>query len=304
MEDVIATLGGPNALWILAGGYFAMVVLERVFRAATDHRAPRSRYNDADALCSIGLNLISSLLGIAVGLLMPLALYATVYEHARLLSVSSLWLSVPMAFVLHELAYYWEHRIAHRVGLFWAFHAVHHSSNSFNHTTAARGFYLDGQLKIAGALLAALLGVPLVVYVAVSVLKNLFGIWNHASYVGRLGWLERVLATPLNHKIHHANQPHYIDRNYGQVLMVWDELFGTRAHYSVEPVVGLVDPVVDNNPLSAMWVGVAQLARKVASARRWSDKLGYLWRPPEWSHNGRCHGTCPKYAVAKQGAEA
>ncbi|MGB3456312.1 MAG: sterol desaturase family protein [Litorimonas sp.] len=300
MNEIIETLGGPNGLWVLAVGYFGMSLLERVYRLIADARSDVAAYDNRDALCSIGLNLISSLIGIAVGLLLPLALYVGVYENFRLTTIEALWISIPIAFVMHELAYYWEHRAAHRVGLLWAFHSIHHSSNSFNHTTAARGFYLDGQLKIVGALIAALLGVPIVVYVAVTVLKNLYGIWNHASYVGRLtgrlGWLEDVLATPINHKIHHANQPDYIDRNYSQVLIVWDDLFGSRARYTVEPVVGLVEPVTDNNPLTAMFVGLSQLRKKIRSADRLSDKLAYLWRPPEWSHDGRCHGSCPKYS--------
>ncbi|WP_298914719.1 sterol desaturase family protein [uncultured Algimonas sp.] len=298
MDDIIETLGGPASLYILAVAYFGMVIAERLwhlFRRSPD-------YDDRDALCSIGLNLMNSAIGMVVGLILPLALYLWVFDTARLTTLDALWLSVPVAFVLHELAYYVEHRMGHRIGLLWAFHSIHHSSNSFNHTTAARGFYLDGKLQIMGALAAALLGVPPVVYVAVAVAKSLYGIWNHASYVGRLGGLDRIFATPMNHKIHHANQPDYIDRNYGQVLMICDDLFGSRAHYTIEPVVGLVEPVTDNNPLSAQFVGLRQLARKMASADRWSDRLAYLWRPPEWSHDGRCHGVCPKYARRAEAA--
>ena len=298
MFDLIDSLGARHTLYWLAGGYFGMVILERLYRLWSDARTEGgSAYDNRDALCSIGLNLMSSVIALVFTILVPLALYVGVYDNFRLTTIEALWLSAPLAFLVHELTYYWEHRAVHRVGLLWAFHAIHHSSNEFNHSTAARGFVLDGQLKIIGALAAALMGVPIIVYVAVTVVKNLYGIWNHASYVGRLGWAERVFATPMNHKIHHANQPQYIDKNYSQVLIIWDRLFGSLATYDEEPVVGLVAPVRDNNPLTAQFAGIKQLAAKIGSAERMADKLAYLWRPPEWSHDGRCASDCPKYAL-------
>ena len=305
MDSLIESLGEHHTLLWLAGGYFGMVAVERVWRAWSDARKPGApRYDDRDALCSMGLNLMNSLLMLGLAILVPLAVYVWVYESFRLTTLESLWVSVPVAFVLHELGYYLDHRLGHRVGLLWAFHAIHHSSNEFNHSTAARGFLLDGQLKVVGAVAAAFLGVPPVVYVAVTVLKLVFGIWNHASWVGHLGWLERVLMTPLNHKIHHANQPQYIDRNYGQVLMIWDKMFGSHAEHGEPPTVGLVNPVYDNNPLTAQFAGLRQLGAKMAGAERWQDKLAYLWRPPEWSHDGSCVSDCPKYAATDAGLVA
>lgn len=292
LAQAVAILGGENGIWWLAGAYFSMVIGERlvaVFRADF-------AYDNADALCSIGLNLMNSLIGMAVGLVLPFVVYVWVYENFRLLSIDVLWVGLFVAFIVHELSYYWEHRIGHRIGLFWAFHAIHHSSNEFNHSTAARGFYLDGLLRTPFDCVAALLGVPPIVFLAVGAAKNAFGIWNHASYIKSLGPLEHILATPRNHKIHHANQPHYIDKNFSQVLIIWDKLFGTYAPYHDEPVVGLVDPVHDNNPLTAQFAGLKQLGAKMARAPRWSDKLQCLWRPPEWSHDGVCLHACPKYA--------
>jgi sterol desaturase/sphingolipid hydroxylase (fatty acid hydroxylase superfamily) len=241
--------------------------------------------------------LMNSVLNLVIGLILPLAIYTLVWEHYRLIVALPLWLAVLMAFIVHDLSYYWEHRLGHRIGLLWAFHSIHHSSNEFNHSTAARGFFLDGLLRTPFDLAGALLGVPPVVFLAMSIVKNAFGIWNHASYVGHLGWLEKWLATPLNHKIHHANQPQYIDKNYSQVLILWDRLFGSYAALDVQPVVGLVKPVHDNNPLTAQFAGLKQLRDRMANATRWQDKLAYLWQPPEWSHDGVCRSDCPKYAA-------
>ena len=289
-------LGGQAAIWILATVYFGCIIGERLWYLARNWR-----YNSADAWCSVGLNLLSSVLNLIFSLLIPLALYVLIFDQFRLVEEMALWLAIPLAFLAHELAYYSDHRLAHRVGLLWAFHAIHHSSNEFNHSTAARGFVLDGQLKHLFALPAAFIGIDPVVYIAVSVCTNAFGIWNHASYVPRLGWLDRVLMTPKMHKVHHANQPQYIDRNYSQVTLLFDRMLGSVAYIEEEPDPGLVKRVYDNNPLTAQFAGLKQLKERMDTAARWEDKLGYLWRPPEWSHDGVCRSDCPKYMGLKLG---
>ncbi|MEO0461783.1 MAG: sterol desaturase family protein [Pseudomonadota bacterium] len=294
IQEAISFIGGPAALWILATVYFGSVILERLWAIRGN-----PGYDNKDALNSIGLNLISSALNLVIGILVPLALYVLVYDNLRLFEVIPLLVAIPIAFIAHEFAYYWDHRLNHRVGLFWAFHAIHHSSNEFNHSTAARGFFLDGQLKHLFALIPAFIGIDPVLYIAVSVYTNAFGIWNHASYVPRLGWIDRVLMTPKMHKIHHANQPQYIDKNYSQVTLLFDRLFGSTAYLGEEPNPGLVKPMYDYNPLTAQFAGLKQLKERMDTASRWQDKLAYLWRPPEWSHDGICRSECPKYGGAQ-----
>ncbi|MEM8827666.1 MAG: sterol desaturase family protein, partial [Pseudomonadota bacterium] len=247
LQNAIDVIGGPAAIWILAGVYFGSVILERLWAIRGN-----PHYDNRDALNSIGLNLMSSFINLVIGILVPLALYVLVYDHLRLVESMPLLVAIPIAFIAHEFAYYGDHRLNHRVGLFWAFHAIHHSSNEFNHSTAARGFFLDGQLKRLFAVIPAFIGVDPVLYIAVSVCTNAFGIWNHASYVPRLGWIDRVLMTPKMHKIHHANQPQYIDRNYSQVTLLFDRLFGSAAYLGEEPNPGLVKPVYDYNPQEAV----------------------------------------------------
>ncbi len=296
LQIAIDFLGGAAALWILAGVYFGSVIVERLWSIRVN-----PNYDDKDALSSIGLNLISSVLNLVVGILMPLALYVFAYENFRFFESIPLLVAIPVAFVAHEFAYYLDHRLNHRVGLFWAFHAIHHSSNEFNHSTAARGFFLDGQLKRLFAVIPALIGIDPVLYIAISVLANAYGIWNHASYVPRLGWVDSILMTPKMHKVHHANQPQYIDKNYSQVTLIFDRLFGSVAPIREEPIVGLVKPVHDYNPLTAQIAGLRQLKDRMDTADCFQDKLAYLWRPPEWSHDGVCRSDCPKYAVSPAG---
>ena len=291
METIRAAIdfiGGNGTALVLVCGFFGLVIFERAWAF---RRNPA--YDNKDALCSIALFFIANVQFLVIVYFIPLALYVAVFDHFRLVDGLSLGIAIPLAFLVHEFAYYGDHRLAHRVGLLWAFHAIHHSSNHFNHSTAARTFVLDGQLKGLLALPAALIGVDPVTYIAVNVIKDLFGVWNHAGYVGRLGWLDRVLMTPKMHKVHHATQPQYIDRNFSQVTLLFDRLFGSVAPIEEEPEVGLVKPVYDNNPLTAQFAGLRQLKDRMDSADRWRDKLAYLWRPPEWLHDNVWPGAAP-----------
>jgi sterol desaturase/sphingolipid hydroxylase (fatty acid hydroxylase superfamily) len=293
LEQIIGFMGGPTALFLIGSVYVSLVVGERLYYLATGRA-----YNDPDARCGVALNLINSVFNLILGIFVPFVLYLWVWENFRLVEVMPLWLALIAGFLWHDFAYYAEHRLGHRVGILWATHSVHHASNEFNHSVAARGFPTDGLMNAPWHIPAALLGVPPVAYVAVTITKQAFGIWNHASYVGQLGWAERWLCTPVIHKIHHANQPHYIDKNFGQVLLIWDRLFGSHAAYADEPVPGLVKPLNNVNPLKAQVSGLVWLAGRMRPADRWQDKLAYLWRPPEWSHDGVCRSDCPKYGVA------
>jgi sterol desaturase/sphingolipid hydroxylase (fatty acid hydroxylase superfamily) len=293
MDEIVKTLGGENGIWWLAAGYFGMVIGERLFYLLKRDAS----YNNGDALCSIGLNLMNSLIGIAVSVFVPLVAYIWVYENHRAFTIEHVGIALVVSFLVHELAYYCEHRLSHRVGILWAFHAIHHSSNEYNHTTAARGFYFDGIMRTPFELVGALFGVPPIVYFAMGAMKNLYGIWNHASYVGDLGPFEKVFATPLNHKVHHAVQPQYIDKNFSQVLIIWDKIFGTFEPCVEAPKVGLVTAVHDNNPLTAQFAGINQLWAKMKRADKLTDRLAYLWRPPEWSHDGVSEFPCTKYGM-------
>lgn len=283
IEAAIEFIGGPGTAVVLLCGFFAFVILERVWALRSN-----PDYDNADAFCSIALFGIANVLHLAIVYFIPFVLYVTVYDNFRLLDDMALWLAIPLAFLVHEFAYYGDHRLAHRIGLLWAFRTIHHSSNEFNHSTAARTFFLDGQLKVILALPAALIGVDPVTYIAVSVITDLFGVWNHASYVPRLGWLDRVLMTPKMHKVHHGIQPQYLDRNFSQVTLLFDRLLGSVEYIEEEPEPGLVKRVCNNNPLTAQFTGLRQLKDRMDTAHRWQDKLSYLWRPPEWSHDGLC----------------
>lgn len=291
LDNVAGVLAGPNGVWIIAAYYHCMVIGERVWYAARR----RGTYDNRDGLANWSINIFNSLTNMVLATVFPFALYAFVFDHGRVFDLSTTAWGLVAAFVAHELQYYWVHRLSHRTGLLWAFHSVHHSSSEFNYTVAARGFALDGVLFGLTIWPAALIGISPVQMFAIVMVKNMFGIFNHSRHIQKLGVLERYVATPANHRVHHGTQAKYIDKNYSQVLIIWDRIFGTFQPEEETPVFGLVKPLETRNPVKIELHGFQWLAARIASADRLADKLAYLWQPPEWSHDGVCRSDCPKY---------
>jgi sterol desaturase/sphingolipid hydroxylase (fatty acid hydroxylase superfamily) len=284
--DFVTHLGADDGFGALGVFYFGTIGLEWLAYLVF----MRGKYDHKDGLNNIAVNLINTAFDAVVGLVLPMAVYIFVYQHWRLpllLRVGALPVTVMLvaAFIMHEIAYYVDHRIGHRVGLFWAFHQVHHSSSEFNFTVAARGFLIDGNIVLhLVAVPLAFLGVPPVFWLGMHGLKSMYGILNHADFVPKLGVLEEFIATPSNHRAHHGVQPKYIDKNYSQVTVILDRLLGTFQKEEERAIVGLTTPFHSYNPLLTQIHGFIWLGERMRSADRWQDKLAYLWRPPEWTH--------------------
>ncbi|RJO70933.1 sterol desaturase family protein [Nocardia panacis] len=192
------------------------------------------------------------------------------------------WLIV---LLLADLAYYWEHRAAHRVRLFWTTHSVHHSSQNFNLTTNYR-LGLFGAMDLLGQLWyvpIALLGAPVQTIFLAKSLTILVQIPLHTERVNQM-WrpIEYLFNTPSHHRVHHgANNP-YLDKNFGGMFIFWDRLFGTYAHEVARVEFGLVHPVGSHNPLKVYTHEIRALAGDLRHARGPREWAGYLFGPPGW----------------------
>ncbi|WP_395344227.1 sterol desaturase family protein [Ningiella sp. W23] len=264
---------------VLLFTYLSMIAIERLLYIWLKPK----EYNDKDGLYSMGVSTLTSISQSLIFAALFVAIYIFVYENFRLFDMPNLWWAWVVIFLLHDFAYYVDHYISHRVGFFWAFHHVHHSSNEINITTAARGFLL-GQLAQPAYFLLPLMGVDLIQLAIVAFFKNLWGIFNHTRLVNKMGVLEQFLCTPSVHRVHHGTQTKYIDKNYGQVLSVWDKIFGTFKTEEEEPKYGLVTPLNTYNPIVAQFAGIKGLALKIKRAEKLSDKIKYLYKPPGWDH--------------------
>jgi alkylglycerol monooxygenase len=244
----------------------------------------REAYASNDAVNSIGLGVISQLVGVFSKLL-TIGIYAWCVEHLALFALPEnnllVWVG---ALLTYDFCYYWLHRSGHRVNILWAAHVVHHQSERYNLSTALRQTGSGALLGWLFYLPMALLGVPLKVFVIVALIDLLYQFWVHTEQIGRLGWFDRVFCSPSNHRAHHAVNDRYLDRNYGGILIVWDRLFGTFAEEDDNdpPVYGTRSPLRSWNPLWANAEVYWHTAVDAWHARRWRDKLLVWLKPPGW----------------------
>src|SRR6201994_950713 len=178
--------------------------------------------------------------------------------------------AVVLLVIAQDFSYYWFHRCSHRVRWFWATHAIHHSSNEFNLAASYR-FGWTGRLTGAGLFYVPMIWLgfrPGPVFVAASI-GLLYQFWLHAEWIPKLGWLEYVLNTPSHHRVHHAANPEYLDRNYGGIFIVFDRMFGTFAaeRDDLPCRYGLVTPLRTRNPFIVEFEHWLTLVRDVAHAR-------------------------------------
>ncbi len=245
----------------------------------------RAVYRLQDAIADLGCGVGQQIAGLFFAASM-LAAYEWVFRRAALVRFADgsgwPWL---VAFVWVDVAYYWWHRLSHRVNFLWAVHAVHHQSEDFNLAVALRQAIASPLTSFPFYLPMAVLGVPTLVYAAVVAFSTLYQFWIHTELVGRLGPAELVLNTPSAHRVHHAVNPRYLDRNYAAVLVVWDRLFGTYAPERERPVYGVTKPMQSFNPLWAQAQPWSEVAAK-ARALRGLDLLRVWWKPPDWTPAG------------------
>jgi len=271
-----------NVFGVAVVSFVVMVLTERALAAVAEGPG----YDDErDFRANVVSQIFTALFDALVGGVLFVGAYLWVYDHFRLFELDATpgtWLLV---FLLNDLRYFADHWFAHRVGLWWAIHASHHSSKQMNLLIANRTTVLaGGGATELGNYVLALVGVPLPMLLVVRFFANLWGIFNHTRLVRRMGWLDEVLMTPGNHRVHHGIEPHYLDRNFAQVLTIWDRLFGTFRRESAEPRFGLVSQVDHYSLWDIQTGGFQALAARMASATRLRDKLAYLVMPPSWRH--------------------
>jgi sterol desaturase/sphingolipid hydroxylase (fatty acid hydroxylase superfamily) len=242
----------------------------------------RSVYRLGDALADLGCGVGQQVTLVFAGALL-LGGYGWVHAHAGLVTWRSAAVPWLIAFVWVDFAYYWWHRLSHEVNLLWAAHVVHHQSEDYNLAVALRQSILTSYTVWPFYLPLALLGVPTVVYATAVSFSTLYQFWIHTELVGKLGPAEAVLNTPSHHRVHHAVNPRYLDRNYGAISIVWDRLFGTFVEEREAPVYGTTKPMGSFNPAWAQVHGIVEIARKARALPRRSDRLRMWFASPAWN---------------------
>ncbi|QLC25701.1 sterol desaturase family protein [Parasphingopyxis algicola] len=274
----------PDPVQYAVPAFVILILIEMLVARRVDP----GRYEPKDTLTSLLLGTGSTVAGALTGSAV-IALSVWLYQF-RLFDIGYVWWAWIMVFLLDDLAYYVFHRMAHRVRWFWASHVIHHSSQHYNLSTALRqtwtGFF---SLSFAFSLPIVLIGFPVEMLLFVSGVNLVYQFWIHTEAIDRMPrWFEAILNTPSHHRVHHATNPRYLDKNYAGMLIIWDRMFGTfePERGDDRPRYGIIKNLGSFNLLWAAfheWIGIA---RDVATVPGIRNKLGYIFRPPGWSHDG------------------
>jgi len=260
-------------------------------RAAALNVPTKSSYGVSDTLSSLSLGLMSQVTGVLAKFI-GLAAYAAVFGYVALWPQADLWnhwYGWVLALVLYDFCYYWLHRAGHEVAVFWAAHVVHHQSQHYNLSTALRQTSSGALLGWVFYLPMAVLGVPPLLFGIVALVDLLYQFWVHTEHVGRLGWFDRVFCSPSNHRVHHAINDGYVDRNYGGIWVIWDRIFGTFEPEAQACVYGTRTPLNSWDPVWANVAVYSELWRRSLATPLWADKLRVWFKPPGWlPAGGQC----------------
>ena len=276
----------------LAVPFFLLALLVEL---AWDRYKGTGHYRSNDAINSLSAGTLSTTFGYFTAIV-PAAIWAWVLQDFSILDLSMAdfdlsaqgllyWLIALLAF---DFCYYWSHRFGHEISVLWAAHSVHHQSEDYNLSTALRqtstGFIFGWIFYLP----LFLLGMPFEVFLTVNALDLIYQFWVHTQHIGRLGWMDYVFVTPSNHRVHHAQNEIYIDKNYGGILILWDRLFGTfQDELEEEPVIfGVRKPLANWNPFWANLQVYDYLMFDALRTKSWKDKIGVWfrrtgWRPPD-----------------------
>ncbi|MDN4502203.1 sterol desaturase family protein [Alteromonadaceae bacterium BrNp21-10] len=258
--------------------FFLLIIIELVL----DKVRHTQYYRVNDSINSLTAGVLSRVTGIARRVI-PFSMYALCFDYLSLTVLPDTPWIWAMAFVLYDFCYYWFHRLHHEVNVLWASHVVHHSSEEYNLTTALRQTS-SGLVGWIFYLPMAVIGVPVHILVAVGALNLIYQFWVHTQHVPKLGWYEWIFVTPSNHRVHHAQNQLYIDRNYGGVFILWDRLFGTfqEEQEDEKPIYGIRKALHSWNPLWANVHVYTQLLQDCRHAQRWQDKFLVWFKPTGW----------------------
>lgn len=273
--------------------FLALIIIEKLYGyfKGIDH-APLM---DSVASISSGVtNATKDVLGLSISILT----YEWMVTKMAIFSIpESVWAYI-IAFIVIDFQGYWTHRWAHQINIFWNKHAIHHSSEEFNLSCALRQSVSQFFNLFTFLLLpAALLGVPAKVIAITLPIQFFVQFWYHTRYIGKMGILEKIIVTPSHHRVHHAINPEYMDKNHSQVFIIWDKLFGTFQEElpNVPAVFGITRPAETWNPFKINFQHLWVLIKDAWRAEKFTDKLKIWFMPTGW----RPEGFDEKYPIHK-----
>ena len=273
----------PNLIHYAIPVFVATVVIEVILTVKVKLQA--YHYKDAATSITMGLG------NVAVGLFtkgMVLTLFYFIYKTFHLFDIPFTWWAWVLLLFAEDFVYYWNHRIAHESRLFWASHVVHHSSQKYNLSTALRQTWSGSFYTFIWWIPLVIIGFhPVMILMQMSI-SLLYQYWIHTEMINKLPkWFEDVFNTPSHHRVHHATNPQYLDRNHAGIFIIWDKFFGTFEPEIEKPVYGLVKNINTYNPIKVAFIEWVYLFKDTFTSKTsFLNRLKYLYKPPGWKHDG------------------
>jgi sterol desaturase/sphingolipid hydroxylase (fatty acid hydroxylase superfamily) len=208
-------------------------------------------------------------------------LFKYIYDHYALFQISSAWYNWVLLLFATDFVWYWYHRLGHEINVLWAFHIVHHQSEDYNLSTAARVTNFQSLVRNIFWTVLPFLGFRPEMVTTILVVHGGYSFFTHTEVIGKLGWLEKVLITPSHHRVHHASDPEYLDKNYGDIFVFWDKLFGTFKSEDKKPRYGLTKSLESYSFLWQHFHYLMELAYRFTQTKGIRQKLTLLFGKPE-----------------------
>ena len=260
--------------------FLLLIIIEKVYGLYKgEDTAP---YMDSVSSISSGItNAVKDVLGLSLTFIS----YEWLVSKVAIFHLEANVLAYVIAFIVIDFYGYWTHRLAHQINFLWNKHTIHHSSEEFNLACALRQTVSSFvNLFIILLIPAAILGVPPVVIAITLPIQLFMQFWYHTKHIKKMGFLENILVTPSHHRVHHAINPKYMDKNHSQIFIIWDKLFGTFQEEldEVPPVYGITRPAKTWNPIRINFQHLWLLISDAWRAENWKDKFTIWFKPTGW----------------------
>ena len=273
----------PNLIHYAIPFFIATVIIEVILTVKV--KTKDYQYKDAATSIAMGLG------NVAIGLVskaMILSIFYLIYNSFHLFEIPFVWWSYILILFAEDATYYWFHRISHENRFFWASHIVHHSSQKYNLSTALRQTWTGGFTSFVFWIPLVLIGFhPIIILFQMSI-SLLYQYWIHTELIDKLPkWFEFIFNTPSHHRVHHATNPQYLDRNHAGIFIIWDRIFGTFEPEVEKPVYGLTTNIDTFNPLKVAFLEWFGLFKDVLTSKTsFINRFKYFLKPPGWKHDG------------------
>jgi sterol desaturase/sphingolipid hydroxylase (fatty acid hydroxylase superfamily) len=288
MPDI--SFEAPNLIYIAIPAFILLLIVEAIV-STLDHFEEHDLFDSKDTAASLAMgigNVITNLGAKAV----VIGAFWVAYELTGFFKedlLPTMWTTWVLLFFAEDFSYYWFHRKAHEIRFFWASHVVHHSSEYYNLSTALRQTWTG---NVTGSFIfwmwLPVLGFHPIMVVTMQSISLLYQFWIHTETIGKLPRpIEFIFNTPSHHRVHHGSDPKYLDRNHAGILIIWDRMFGTFQEEEERPTYGLTSNIKTHNPFKIAfheWMDIWKDATRPGLTLK--ERLGYVFGPPGWSHDG------------------